>query len=69
MEAIELAVFDVAGTTAKDDGLVVEAFVIAAVAMGVERGTPQLSSMIDYVQATMGQRKIDVFLHLFDQNL
>ena len=69
MEAIELAVFDVAGTTAKDDGLVVEAFTAAAVAMGVERETAQMSAMVDYVQATMGQRKIDVFLHLFDQNL
>ena len=69
MEAIDLAVFDVAGTTAKDDGLVVEAFTAAAVAMGVERETAQMSAMVDYVQATMGQRKIDVFLHLFDQNL
>ena len=68
-QTIQLAVFDVAGTTAKDDGLVVEAFVTAAVAMGVSRDTPEMHYMIDYVNATMGQRKIDVFLHLFDQNL
>jgi len=61
-----MAVFDVAGTTARDGGLVVEAFENAMVSMGVTRGTPEMDQMVNYVNATMGERKIDVFLHLCD---
>ena len=62
MADIKLVVLDVAGTTAQDDGLVVEAFQIA-----MEPTNPsdaELAEMTDYVLATMGQRKIDVFTHL-----
>lgn len=62
MAEIKLVVLDVAGTTAKDDGLVVKAFQIA---MEPTNPSPdELSEMTDYVIATMGQRKIDVFMHL-----
>lgn len=61
---IKLAIFDVAGTTAQDGGLVVEAFQGAMVSMGESLGTPEMAEMTDYVNATMGQRKIEVFLHL-----
>jgi len=62
MAEIKLVVLDVAGTTAQDDGLVVEAFQIA---MEPTNPTPEeLSEMTEYVLATMGQRKIDVFTHL-----
>ncbi len=63
---IKLAVFDVAGTTAQDGGLVVEAFQSAMVSMGTAKGTPEMARMTDYVNATMGERKIDVFMHLCD---
>ena len=62
MAEIKLVVLDVAGTTAQDDGLVVEAFQIA-----MEPTNPsdaELNEMTEYVLATMGQRKIDVFTHL-----
>ena len=62
MGQIKLVVLDVAGTTAKDDGLVVKAF---QVAMEPTNPTPdQLEEMTQYVLDTMGQRKIDVFRHL-----
>jgi phosphonatase-like hydrolase len=61
---IKLAVFDVAGTTAQDGGLVVEAFQSAMESMGIERLSAEMARMTDYVNATMGERKIDVFLHL-----
>lgn len=61
---IRLAVFDVAGTTAHDDGLVVEAFQSAMISLGVGADTPELEKMTEYVNATMGERKIDVFTHL-----
>jgi phosphonatase-like hydrolase len=64
MGEIKLVVLDVAGTTAQDDGLVVQAFQIA-----MEPTNPsetQLAEMTEYVLATMGQRKIDVFTHLCD---
>jgi len=62
MATIKLVVLDVAGTTAQDDGLVVKAFQIA-----MEPTNPsaeELAEMTTYVEATMGQRKIDVFTHL-----
>ena len=62
--AIALAIFDVAGTTAQDGGLVVEAFQSAMESMGIARGSSDMDRMTDYVNATMGERKIDVFLHL-----
>jgi len=61
---IKMAVFDVAGTTAKDGGLVVQAFESAMAAMGSKLGTPEMDEMIKYVNSTMGERKIDVFMHL-----
>ena len=64
--SIALAIFDVAGTTAQDGGLVVEAFQSAMESMGVARGSADMDRMTDYVNATMGERKIDVFLHLCD---
>jgi phosphonatase-like hydrolase len=59
-----MAVFDVAGTTAQDGGLVVEAFQSAMESVGVDRGSAEMDRMTDYVNATMGERKIDVFTHL-----
>ena len=62
MAEIKLVVLDVAGTTAHDDGLVVKAFQLAMIA---ENPTPaELEVMTQYVIASMGQRKIDVFRHL-----
>jgi phosphoglycolate phosphatase len=61
---ISMAVFDVAGTTAQDGGLVVEAFQSAMESLGVDRGSAEMDRMTDYVNATMGERKIDVFTHL-----
>ena len=63
---IKLAVFDLAGTTAQDGGLVVEAFQSAMESMGTDRQSAEMSKMTDYVIATMGERKIDVFMHLCD---
>ena len=62
MAEIKLVVLDVAGTTAQDGGLVVKAFQIA---MEPTHPSPQeFAEMTEYVIATMGQRKIDVFTHL-----
>ena len=64
MGVIKLVVFDVAGTTAKDDGLVVKAFRESMIEQGVERNSDELATMEKYVIDTMGQRKMDVFMHL-----
>ncbi len=62
MADIKLVVLDVAGTTAQDGGLVVKAFQIA---MEPTNPSPaEFVEMTDYVSATMGQRKFDVFTHL-----
>ncbi|MFI0979619.1 phosphonatase-like hydrolase [Streptomyces sp. NPDC021093] len=62
---IDLVVLDMAGTTVADDGLVEQAFAAAAQQLGVEAGTPDFDSKLDYVRATMGESKISVFRHLF----
>ena len=55
MGLVDLVVFDIAGTTAQDDGLVVRAFQEAIIAEGLQRSSNQLESMTDYVNETMGQ--------------
>ncbi|MFF1506193.1 phosphonatase-like hydrolase [Streptomyces sp. NPDC058326] len=54
-----LVVLDMAGTTVADDGLVEQAFTLAAERLGEDPAT-----MIDHVRATMGESKISVFRHL-----
>ena len=62
MPAIELVVFDMAGTTVRDDNTVMEAF---AAAIG-SRDLPvaEFDSALKYARATMGQSKIEVFRHI-----
>ena len=69
MALTKLVVFDVAGTTAKDDGLVIKAFQDAIVSMGVVKSSPEFNAMTQYVIDTMGQRKLDVLTHLFEGDL
>jgi len=61
---LEMAAFDVAGTTVKDDGIVVEAFKVA-----FENTQPDLwptkgAEWTQYAIDTMGQSKIEVFTSL-----
>ncbi|KJK58691.1 phosphonatase-like hydrolase [Saccharothrix sp. ST-888] len=63
---IRLVVLDMAGTTVADDGLVEQAFLAAADKLGVEAGSERHQQMLDYVRATMGESKISVFRHLFE---
>lgn len=60
---IELVVFDMAGTTVRDDGVVEQAFERAAQRTGVADRMPW-EQALGYVRDTMGQSKIDVFTHL-----
>ena len=63
--AYNLVVLDMAGTTVADGGLVERAFASAAGRLGVEPGSAEHATMLDYVRATMGESKISVFRHLF----
>ncbi|MFE3520600.1 phosphonatase-like hydrolase [Streptomyces sp. NPDC059161] len=65
MNAYNLVVLDMAGTTVADGGLVERAFASAAGRLGVEPGSAEHTTMLDYVRATMGESKISVFRHLF----
>ncbi len=69
MGKVKLVVFDVAGTTATDDGLVVKAFTEAMIKQGAVRGSAELAKNIEYVEETMGQRKMDVFMHITKNNV
>jgi phosphonatase-like hydrolase len=59
-----LVCLDMAGTTVRDDGVVEEAFTVALQAAGIDVGSPRFESARDFVQATMGQSKADVFATL-----
>jgi phosphonatase-like hydrolase len=61
----ELAVLDMAGTTVRDDGLVIRAFDEAATAVGVPEDGAERDQARQYVLDTMGQSKIEVFRALF----
>lgn len=61
----ELAVLDMAGTTIRDDGLVIRAFDEAATAVGVPEDGVERDHARQYVLDTMGQSKIEVFRVLF----
>lgn len=63
---IELVVFDMAGTTVRDDGLVERAFVLAAESSGIAATEAARRESLNYVRETMGQSKIEVFRELTD---
>ncbi|WP_157000747.1 phosphonatase-like hydrolase [Agromyces laixinhei] len=57
---IELIVLDMAGTTVADGGVVERAFALAAERSGIVTGD-DLEAALEYVRATMGRSKIEVF--------
>jgi phosphonatase-like hydrolase len=59
----ELVVLDMAGTTVRDDGVVERAFQRAHERTGVA-DRMSADDALQYVRDTMGQSKLDVFLHL-----
>lgn len=58
---ISLVVFDMAGTTVEDSGLVQQSFAAADEHAGLSRDSEDKARMLTYVTDTMGQSKIDVF--------
>ncbi|HEY5154165.1 MAG TPA: phosphonatase-like hydrolase [Acidimicrobiales bacterium] len=58
---IRLAVLDMAGTTVRDGGIVQSSFLLALESIGIEHDDPANAGRLEYVQATMGQSKIEVF--------
>jgi len=59
------AIFDVAGTTVLDDGIVIESFLDALDV--VEPQSAKVDQYLSVIKATMGERKIDVFLKIFGE--
>jgi phosphonatase-like hydrolase len=64
MRDITVACLDMAGTTVADDGSVMAAFQAAAAEFELVPGAPGYDDAIEFVQATMGQSKIEVFRRL-----
>jgi phosphoglycolate phosphatase len=64
MRDITVACLDMAGTTVADDGSVMAAFSAAAAEFGLVPGAAGYDEAIEFVQATMGQSKIEVFRRL-----
>jgi len=58
---VELVVFDMAGTTVEDDGLVERAFAIAVRSVGIAQTDEAFDEALDYVRETMGRSKMEVF--------
>ncbi|MBG6214412.1 MAG: phosphonatase-like hydrolase [Cryobacterium sp.] len=65
---VELVVFDMAGTTVSDDGLVERAFVLAAERSGLADTADESAEAVAFVRETMGQSKLDVFRGLTDSD-
>ena len=65
---ISLVVFDMAGTTVEDTGLVQQSFAAADEHAGLSHNAEDKARMLEYVTDTMGQSKIDVFRHLSGGN-
>lgn len=63
--SIEVVVLDMAGTTIRDDGAVVAAFITAMHRLGITETDPRFGPAIAYVRDTMGRSKIEVFRHIF----
>ncbi|MEY4034965.1 MAG: hypothetical protein RLZZ311_142, partial [Actinomycetota bacterium] len=61
---LEMAAFDVAGTTVKDDGIVVEAFKAAFEMTQPDLWPTKGDAWTQYAIDTMGQSKIEVFTAL-----
>lgn len=62
---ITLVCLDMAGTTVRDDGAVLSAFVEALAAGGLTPATEEHERAVEYARRTMGQAKIDVFRAIF----
>jgi phosphoglycolate phosphatase len=62
MTRVTIACLDMAGTTVRDDGTVMAAFTAAITGQGLP--PRQFAAAIEYVRATMGQSKIEVFRHV-----
>ncbi|OZC83995.1 haloacid dehalogenase [Rhodococcus sp. 06-412-2C] len=65
---ISLVVFDMAGTTVEDSGLVQQSFAAADEHAGLSHDAEDKARMLAYVTDTMGQSKIEVFRHLTGGN-
>lgn len=63
-DQIGLVVFDMAGTTVEDSGLVQQSFMAADAHAGLSKTAADREAMFTYVAETMGQSKIVVFRHL-----
>jgi len=61
---LEMAAFDVAGTTVKDDGVVIEAFKVAFEITQPDLWPSKGAEWTQYAIDTMGQSKIEVFTAL-----
>ncbi|MFC9553824.1 phosphonatase-like hydrolase [Rhodococcus sp. NPDC056960] len=61
---VTLVVFDMAGTTVEDSGLVERSFQAADRYAGLSKTPEDQARMMQYVSDTMGQSKIVVFRHL-----
>lgn len=63
-QPVSLVVFDMAGTTVEDSGLVQQSFLAADSHAGLSKTDADREEMLRYVSDTMGQSKIVVFRHL-----
>ncbi len=63
---ISMVCFDMAGTTVDDGTAVMDAFAVAADAVGLHGA--ERSAAMDYAEATMGQSKIVVFRAMLDDD-
>ena len=67
MTGRRVACLDMAGTTVSDGGAVMDSFRAGLAAGGIGPGHARFDEAMGYVEATMGQSKIEVFRSLFGE--
>ena len=63
---LRLAFIDMSGTSFEDNGIMERAFTRTLEKLGIAADSPRFTGMLGFVRDTLGQSKVRVFQHLFE---
>lgn len=66
---LRLAFIDMSGTSFEDNGIMERAFTRTLEKLGIAADSPRFTGMLGFVRDTLGQSKVRVFQHLFEDEL
>ncbi|WP_260853630.1 HAD-IA family hydrolase [Kocuria palustris] len=65
---LRLAFIDMSGTSFQDNGIMEQAFTRTLETLGIDASSERFSGMLGFVRDTLGQSKVRVFQHLFQDD-